>query len=332
MANKLLYILGFWIIILVSLSYADSELYIYEIGDNQLICSPILDKQLNNIFVSLLNVSCVPDWQCSGYSYCGINDIRLCTNATDNNYCDINYFGNYSELAVSCNYCNENIQSVNSECYLDESGFQKYNQSYIDLNFGSCCAVTGLLSDCHILVPPYSETEIKLCSGQFNTTNTINCDTESSTEYGFGDDKIKWFCNFNQTPESNVTCISYVKDVDGGIVQTNPSYDMKLNTILPENVEDRSSFVAENGLVQVYFTKDNLVFDKRDYVYGVKCSDGNAITEYQKISVPEYENINEPVTILFWAKNNLTGLMLGGIILFAILLVLSIIYKIVKKG
>jgi hypothetical protein len=222
---------------------------------------------------------------------------------------------------LPCNYCSENIQQIDTDCYDDGTAIQKFNRSYTDLNYGSCCAVTGLSSDCDILNFPYNEIQTLSCTSQFNTTNTIDCNAETNAEYGIGDDRIKWFCNINQTPETNITCISYVKDVNAGIVQTNPSYNEKSDTFITQSIEDRTSFQAENGLVQVYFTKDNLVFDKREYVYGVKCSDGTTIKEFQKISTPEYESVSAPITRLVWAKENSAGLILG-IIIFAVLVLL----------
>jgi hypothetical protein len=181
-----------------------------------------------------------------------------------------------------------------------------------------------------ILYSPYNESSVELCTNFFN--NTITCSSETYAEYGFGEDKINWFCNVNQTLGMNISCISYVKDIDGGIVQTNPSYDSKSDTLITEPVEDRTSFPAEKGLVQVYFSKDNLIFDGRDYVFGVRCSDGTEITQYEKISVPEYENINMPITRWFWLGKNINGLLIG---LFLCALVLGLVgyaYSKIRKG
>lgn len=334
MSRKIPNILGFIciIILLSSFCFADSQLYIYMIGDKELVCNPVLDKQYGNIFVTLFNVTCVPEWECSSYNSCGITNTQTCGAILDIYSCGVTYTGNFSEFpAQSCNFCSENIQVIDTECYDDGTAIQKFNRSYTDLNYGSCCAVTGLISDCHILDFPYNEIEVRSCTSQFNTTNTIDCNVETNAEYGVGNDKINWFCNINQTTENNVTCISYVKDVNAGIVQTNPSYNNQSDTLITQSIEDRTSFMAENGLVQVYFTKDNLVFDKRDYIYGVKCSDGTTITEYQKISIPEYESVSAPITRFMWAKENASGLILG-IIIFSVLVLLFAIGRKILLG
>lgn len=59
--------------------------------------------------------------------------------------------GNGTVSALPCNYCSENIQHFNGSwggCLPDNKEYQAH--WYVDLNYGSCCAITGLLSDCHI--------------------------------------------------------------------------------------------------------------------------------------------------------------------------------------
>ena len=49
---------------------------------------------------------CTPDWLCSAYGTCLINDTQNCVNVTDNNLCGENYTGNFSEFSPNaCDYC-----------------------------------------------------------------------------------------------------------------------------------------------------------------------------------------------------------------------------------
>jgi len=279
--------------------------YFYE------LTSSVNPTQTKGVFnFTTLPLDCVEDWVQDPIT-CQINDSYIKT------YSDKNSCGTYTNLPSdngtleSCNYCSEDIVQIKSGCV---GGFQ--NVSYIDNNFSTCCAITNLTSDCSILFSPYNETSTVACS----SNGTISCDINTFAEYGFFEDKIKWICypHFNST----ASCISYVKDLSGGIVQVNPDYKTKANTLITFSsgeTEERTSFNVENGLVTLYFTKDNLVFDGRQYIFGVKCSDGSTTTVYETLLTPEYESVKTPVTRWFWFKENATRIILG--LLLAVLLV-----------
>lgn len=159
-----------------------------------------------------------------------------------------------------------------------------------------------------------------IISISFISADVLNCDVNTYTQYGMIDDKSTWLCSLNGT-NSTVNCITYVKDNESGIVQTNPTYTKKSDSILSfskSEVDDRTSFVSQNNLLTVFFTKDNLVFDGRNYTYGVQCSDGLNIYKFESVTIPEYKNINEPTTRLFWVQNNASGIILGLILLIII--------------
>jgi hypothetical protein len=164
-----------------------------------------------------------------------------------------------------------------------------------------------------------------LFSLSFVSADVLNCDVNTYTQYGVTDDKSTWLCTLNGT-NSSVNCISYVKDNLSGIVQTNPTYHKKSNALIgfSNEVDDRTSFVSQNNLVSVFFTKDNLIFDGRNYTYGVQCSDGTNIYKFESVTLPEYKNINEPTTRLVWANQNMTGLLLGLLLLFVVIIIISI--------
>lgn len=266
----------------------------------------------------IFNVTCVENWTVDSI-VCEINDTYL------KSYTDTNACGTYNDLPVDngtyvyCNYCSEDLEIYYvSDCY--PNGTREFG--YIDNNYYSCCAITGLITDCSVDYNPYNVTGITNCS-YFN--NTMNCDTNTFSEYGFLNDKIKWLCNI---PDNNKTanCISFVKDNESGIVQTNPDYKTKSNSVFSigtSETEERTSFVTENGLVNVYFTKDNLLFDGRQYIFGVRCSTDTNTYEYKELFIPEYENVNDPINRWFWIKGNVIGiffwLILAGIILFFVL-------------
>jgi hypothetical protein len=79
-------------------------------GDN---VSEVRDFTLN------LSGPCVPNWSCSGYGSCLINDTELCNAVTDLNTCSESYGGDYSEFTPqSCTYVPAQPPQTNSDFVL----------------------------------------------------------------------------------------------------------------------------------------------------------------------------------------------------------------------
>ena len=72
-----------------------------------------------------------------------------------------------------------------------------------------------------------------------------------------------------------------------------------------------------------YFTKDNLIFDGREYVFGVRCTNNGDYYDYEQLITPEYENVNDPITRFFWFENNLMPIVLGGLITTLIIFIIA---------
>lgn len=51
------------------------------------------------------NTGCIPDWDCSVYATCQLNDTQVCTNVTDENTCGTPYSGDFTEFTQACDYC-----------------------------------------------------------------------------------------------------------------------------------------------------------------------------------------------------------------------------------
>lgn len=259
---------------------------------------------------------CVESWVDNGV--CLINDSQIA------NYTDTNACGTFNNLPVdngtytSCNYCSEDLQQVLSSC--SELGLR--NVSYTDNNYFSCCVLTNITADCSILSSPYNQTTQESC---ITINNTMDCDTNTFAEFGYFDDKIYWVCEPNL---QSGNCMSYVMDSLSGVVQVNPQKDTKASSLisLESDTEERSSFEIENGLVNVYFTNENMVFDGRSYGFKVKCSDGNDTYEYTKLYNVEYESVKAPITRWLWIKDNLVGLVLGFVLISFLVGIIGMIY------
>lgn len=275
--------------------------------------------------------TCVEDWQ-PVFESCNIDDTGFKT-YYDASSCGTTYdVPEDNGTMAACNYCSEAIVAKQDPCgyYDDPEGFF-VRDYYVDNNYRSCCAVTGLATDCSIHNSPFSESTYTDCSPHSDFLQTMTCDTENFTEHGVGDDKSYWLCTL---PESvDAKCVAFVKDHISGVVQVNPQYEQRQGSryFVPEKVEDRKSFTASNGLVSVYFTKENLLFDGRDYLYSVRCSSATDTYTFGKVVTPQYSNINEPTTRLFWLKGNMVALVAGVFLLILIAIAVGALVSAMRR-
>jgi hypothetical protein len=105
------------------------------------------NSETRNFIFSTTPINCTPSWSCIGFTACNISNLRTCNTTSDLNLCNESYTGNYSEFGVfACNYCSRDIILYN------ESGCSATpidTICYLDNNFGVCCNVTKLGSDCY---------------------------------------------------------------------------------------------------------------------------------------------------------------------------------------
>jgi hypothetical protein len=271
--------------------------------------------------------NCLPSWT-AYYSYCGID------NTAYKYYVDTHSCGTTQNLPfdngslTSCNYCSENIVATYGACV--SNGSNSIQQlTYTDLNYDTCCAVTGLGSDCDILSSPYNETYVINCS---TLADDFEISYDTSCDMGVMFDKCYWNIDLNRT-NTTFNCMSYVLTNETKLIQSNPVYTQKTNPLIQltrTDYEDREYFSIQNGIGQIYFTKENLVFDGRDYTFGVKCADNNEVLSSERIVQVGYENINAPTTRAIWAQGQISPLILIIIGLIIVIITLAILIKIWK--
>jgi len=141
----------------------------------------------NNTYYEYQTLSCDycdPSWSCSGYGSCLENDTQQCNAVTDANSCyaqtslpSDQYSGDYSEFSPqNCNYCSEDIQGPYytgwGSCYTNDT--QSRIKYYVDNNYDTCCAVTGLSSDCNIETTYVNTTETQYCNYSLLHAPTID--------------------------------------------------------------------------------------------------------------------------------------------------------------
>jgi hypothetical protein len=170
----------------------------------------------------------------------------------------------------------------------------------------------------------------------FNSVGSLNCVTDSlffsvteqqpqvyknaSMECFYNprpafSDKMNWLCLIN---ESEIfSCNSYVK-IEDRTIQINPPR---------ENIELYGfidSFKSQNGLVNVYFSKENLrVSDEYNYQFIVKCSYNHTIISYNASVSPVYVAPVVFVDRLLWAKDN-AGFVIGAVIIVVLIILMLI--------
>jgi hypothetical protein len=272
-----------------------------------------------------LTGGCVENWLVYNGS-CQTNDTYV-KYYLDNNSCGFYYYlPPDNGTIVPCNYCTEDIvKSYTSYCYLfNGSGLRSY--VWLDNNYYSCCAITGIISDCSILYSPYNESAFEGCT---ILSSDFELELDHNLYFGFGNDKVFGKAWLNSS--ANISCISYVKTNESEIIQTNPTYSRKTDSaILPRDYEDREFFHAENGLLNVYWTKDNLVIDGREYIFGVQCADGTSRLTSEHTATVEYESVNSPTTRFIWFNKNMYPIILGGLILIILIIVALAIIAIAR--
>jgi hypothetical protein len=251
--------------------------------------------------------ACIANWLENTPS-CQINDSYFRT------YYDSNACNTTSGLPFDngtwqyCNYCSEDLEKdYVSTCYL-LNGSGVLNIQYHDNNFYSCCAITNLVTDCSIYSYPYNTTTTENCT---ILTEQFEVNYDDSCNMGIGFDKCYWTIDLNRT-NSTFNCITYIKTSESKLIQSMPQYTKKSDAILQlkgTDYEDRTYFSIQNGIGSVYFTKENLIFDGREYIFGVKCADNDEVLTTEKLIRIGYENLNSPITRLPYLGENASAIV-----------------------
>lgn len=287
---------------------------------------------LVNASVGIYNFSttsgCVENW-IAYYDSCLINDTKLKYYLDDSLCGTLDYLPIDNRTYVGCDYCSEDIEQVLGLCdYINGSYIQTVD--YTDNDYFSCCAITGIISDCSIDYSPYNESTIQVCNTSLEHDFEISIDTALYFGFGIGglhSDKVNGKIWINDT-NTTYYCVSYVETPDRNLLQTNPSYTKRTDntlSIIPKEIEDREFFVTENGLSNVYWTDYNLIIDGRQYIFGVECAgDGNNLKS-EVLSQVFYDSVNAPITRWFWFKENVTAIILF-LLLFFIIVIIAGVY------
>ena len=151
----------------------------------------------------------------------------------------------------------------------------------------------------------------------------MDCDYDINPLINIVGNKIYWKCNIANST-NNYNCISYVKE-QGAIIQSNPQQKIYSVGLVALPQETRQYFSADNGLVQPYFSTENLQSNKT-YVFGVQCSNPNGTMVTEKYVTPMYRDLDALASRSVWISQNL-GYLFGGAIFIIILVALIMVVR-----
>lgn len=248
---------------------------------------------------------------------CQINDTYLST------FTDLNGCGSTINLSAQngtyqiCNYCSPDLVQNLGTCTINNN----QTVDYTDNNYGSCCSVTGLTSDCPTdATYPYNETTSQACGYFNNTLTNISCQNEPNFNI-----REKEYCLAyipNEYLNETFKCISYVYDLNSNeILQTNPEYRERTSTLidLGKDPETRQYFEPANAIINFYYTKKNLD-PEQDYVLSIDCSSLQRTLQSQTSFSISYENFDFLFYRIRWFKSNWGYVLVGMVVIFLLLL------------
>jgi len=262
------------------------------------------------------------DWECcdsnwvANYTSCTIGDNHT-LEYYDSNFC---LFPNNIPIdngTISyCNYCSEDLYPMYGECW--DNSTQSIDWS--DLNFFTCCDVTGLSSDCSIYTYPYNETTYQSCNSTSANIGIPNCRELPEISNQVREDCVVTIPE--QYMGENYKCFSIVKDKETGqILQVNPDR----NRTYPV-YEEREYFTPLYNNVNFYYTAENLNPEK-EYVVRLECSSENRIIYSEYTIERKYENLSWIYYRILWLTENAPYVIAGVIV---IILILTSIFFLMK--
>lgn len=220
--------------------------------------------------------------------------------------------GNCTSFNASeaCDYCTPDWQ-ITSSCLENNTEFRQYQDD------NACYNITGLyLDSCDA-----SFIDCDLWKPCNFLGDDMSCDFDVNPLINVGGNKIYWKCSItNATGDYN--CVSYVKQA-GAIIQTSPQQETFSSGIFARQQETREFFTADNGLVNPYFTTENL-YPNITYVFGVQCSYANGTLKTEQYITPSYRSLEGVAYTGVWLKDNI-GYLIGGFILLIIIIALILV-------
>ena len=236
------------------------------IAQVELFCYNTVQRACEQTFSDSLCVlgcihkNCQPNWINRQEGSCQSNDQKLIS-YTDANSCNKNENLPSDAGWQQCNYCSQNIQGPLFSDWTTCSINDKRNKTkyYFDSNYGSCCSITGLSSDCEISTLTFQ-----------NTTEEETCDYCTPN-----------LVQVNSTCSVNNTLVSNSSDLNGCYEKThldsdkvNPSQILSCDYCTPNWTEVRGDCNVDES-VFAWYNDTNSCYEKTGLIEDIQSKPDN---------------------------------------------------------
>lgn len=159
-----------------------------------------------------------------------------------------------------------------------------------------------------------------------NLTTDITIDIDPIP---YASDVVSFFATLpSQYSTTEFNCWSYIK-ADDEIIQVNPQKtEVSKSKLLlfSKREESRESFTSQNGLVNAYFTYDNLV-SYNEFVLGVRCVSSGLSIIGEKCVTPTYKELKGVPTRGVWAVENMEILIVLIFVVFIVIIIAGAMWR-----
>jgi hypothetical protein len=237
---------------------------------------------------------------------CTTANTQLISYTSSNQICSPDY-----NVTETCDYCTESIFQNATECNENKTT----TISYYDENYNTCCLVTGLTSDCHILNYPYNQITNQTCDFY---PKDFTCNVDQNPVLN---DKINTVCTM---PDSQDYCCVVNIYQGNNLLATTPEYKDPSNSLLNINMqgETRTCFTPNNRLVNAYYTKKELR-PNTEYKLQIQCTNNQTTINSNYPINPEYHIPDWGTQRIQWIGKNPATIILSFVLLIAIILFIA---------
>ena len=162
-----------------------------------------------------------------------------------------------------------------------------------------------------------------------NCTN-LTTDIEISIDPApYSSDTISFFATLPSIySTTEFSCWSYIK-ADDEVIQVNPQKtEISKSKLLlfSKREESREYFTSQNGVVNAYFTYDNLV-SYTTFVLGVRCVSGGVSLIGEKCVTPTYKELKNVPARGVWAVDNMDMLVVLVFVIIILIIIAGAIWR-----
>lgn len=264
--------------------------------------------------------TCTENWelQTETIGTCQTNNTRVSTRT----YTDVYECGTTNDLPSNkgtveeyCNYCTPDWVRTQGPCTINNTRFIEY----VDNNY--CYALTGLVED----APPVDQQTNETCT---YLLNQFNCDLSD-------DPYLKKKISYQCTLPAGYTwsCVNKILHADGDLVQVNPQRTERVQgglINLRTDLESRETFTASNGLLNAYYTNENLLTETI-FIVTTTCTADNNTIQNQALITPIYRDAGRVGNQAVWVKENLAYLVVAFLILVIIAMLLGSLWRNLRR-